>query len=506
MLQKLKSTSISVLPLIGFVLLVHFTMYKFSSTLLLNFFIGCAVLIIGQVIFLTGIDNSIVPMGQFVGNSVTDQKKFYIFVLFGFIFGVLTTIAEPDLQVLSGKIYMAGFGIPKVLVLVVSGIGVGALISIGLIRIVTKHSLGLILFILYALIAVLGIFVSEKGFAMCLDAGACTTGVVTSPFLLALGIGVAKMVSASGKTSGEENFGLIALSSAGPIVLMLILTIIFSGTGSEVVVEQCDTPLLLETLKDVSFSLFPLFIAFFVFEVIFIKISKTERLKLVAGSITTFVGLYLFLFGIEFGLTDMGSEFGKALASVNKLPITIIICAGLGFGLAFCEPSIRILAEQIEEVTNRNLKVPFIMVFMGVSIVLSITLVILQSTYNFSIWWIYGIMYGLSFIMMPFVSKLFTSIAFDSSGVATGTITVAFIFPIMLGLNGTLGGFGTLGIMGMTPVFVMEVLGIIFRINVEVENKKTQKILVRLSKTDDIYSNIEKLKQKHIEEFEGRVV
>ena len=151
MLQKLKSTSISVLPLIGFVLLVHFTMYKFSSTLLLNFFIGCAILIIGQVIFLTGIDNSIVPMGQFVGNSVTDQKKFYIFVLFGFIFGVLTTIAEPDLQVLSGKIYMAGFGIPKVLVLVVSGIGVGALISIGLIRIVTKHSLGLILFILYEL-------------------------------------------------------------------------------------------------------------------------------------------------------------------------------------------------------------------------------------------------------------------------------------------------------------------------------------------------------------------
>ena len=163
---------------------------------------------------------------------------------------------------------MAGFGIPKVLVLVVSGIGVGALISIGLIRIVTKHSLGLILFILYALIAELGIFVSAKGFAMCLDAGACTTGVVTSPFLLALGIGVAKMVSASGKTSGEENFGLIALSSAGPIVLMLILTIIFSGTGSEVVVEQCDTPLLLETLKDVSFSLFPLFIASFYFRLL----------------------------------------------------------------------------------------------------------------------------------------------------------------------------------------------------------------------------------------------
>lgn len=506
MLQRLKSIFISVLPLIGFVLLVHFTMYRFSSALLLNFFIGCAILIVGQVIFLTGIDNSIVPMGQFVGNSVTDQRKFYIFVIFGFIFGILTTIAEPDLQVLSGKIYMAGFGIPKILVLIVSGVGVGILISVGLIRIVTKHSLGIILFILYGLIAILGMFVSEKGFAMCLDAGACTTGVVTSPFLLAMGIGVAKMVSTSGKTSGEENFGLIALSSAGPIVLMLILTIIYSGTGSEVVESTSSSSLLLETLKDVSFSLFPLFFAFFVFEVIFIKISKTERLKLLLGSAVTFVGLYLFLFGIEFGLTDMGNEFGKALASVDKLGITIVICASLGFSLAFCEPSIRILAGQIEEVTNRNLKVPFIMVFMGFSILFSITLVILQSTFNFSIWWIYGILYGLSFIMMPFVSKLFTSIAFDSSGVATGTITVAFIFPIMLGLNGSLGGFGTLGIMGMTPVFIMEVLGIIFRISVELENKKTQKILVKLSKTDDIYSNIEKLKQKHTDEFEGRVI
>ncbi len=495
MLQKLKSAGLSVLPLVGFVLLVHFTMYKFSSSLLINFFIGCAVLIVGQVIFLTGIDNSIVPMGQFVGNSVTDQKKFYIFVIFGFIFGVLTTVAEPDLQVLAGKINASGFGIPKMLVLIGAGVGVGALISIGLIRIVTKHSLGLILFILYGIIAVLGIFVSEKGFAMCLDAGACTTGVVTSPFLLALGIGVSKMVSANGSSSDEENFGLIALSSAGPIIVMLVFTMIFSGNSSTSEVVASNTPLWLSTLQDVSFSLFPLFIAFFVFELIFIKISKTERTKLLLGSCVTFVGLYLFLYGIEFGLTNMGEEFGKALASVNKLPITIAICASLGFSLAFCEPSIRILAGQVEDATNRNLKVPFIMIFMGVSIFLSIALVILQSTYNFSIWWIFGILYGLSFLMMPFVSKLFTSIAFDSSGVATGTITVAFMFPIIAGLNGSLGGFGTLGIMGIVPVFVMELLGIIFRINVDVENKKSQKLLVKLSQTEDKYSNIEKLKR-----------
>lgn len=502
MLQKLKSAGLSVLPLIGFVLLVHFTMYKFSSSILISFFIGCAILIVGEVIFLTGIDNSIVPMGQFVGNSVTDQKKFYIFVIFGFIFGVLTTVAEPDLQVLAGKISAGGFGIPKALVLIGAGIGVGALISVGLIRIITKHSLGIILFILYGLIAVLGIFVSEKGFAMCLDAGACTTGVVTSPFLLALGIGVSKMVS-NGSKNGDENFGLIALSSAGPIVVMLILTIIFNGSGEAVEVVESTTPLWLETLKDVSFSLFPLFIAFFVFEVIFIKISKTERIKLLIGAVVTFVGLYLFLFGIEFGLTNMGEEFGKALSSVNKLPLTIAICASLGFSLAFCEPSIRILAGQVEEVTNRNLKVPFIMIFMGCSILLSIALVILQSAYNFSIWWIFGILYGLSFIMMPFVSKLFTSIAFDSSGVATGTITVAFIFPIIAGLEGSLGGFGTLGIMGIVPVFVMELLGIIFRINVDVENKKNQRLLVRLSQTEDKYSNIEKLKRNC--EFDGRL-
>ena len=504
MLQKLKSTTLSILPLIGFVLLVHFTMYKFSNTLLINFLLGCAILIVGQVIFLTGIDNSIVPMGQYVGNSVTDQKKFYIFVIFGFIFGVLTTIAEPDLQVLVGKITQAGFGIPKVLILIGAGVGVGALISLGLIRIVTKHSLGLVLFVLYAIITILAIFVDENSFMMCMDASACTTGVVTSPFLLALGIGVAKMVSANGKSSGEENFGLIALSSAGPIIIMLFLTIIFSGAGvSSVTVESSVSSLFVETLKDVSFSLFPLFIAFFVFEMIFIKISKTERLKLSLCSLVTFIGLYLFLFGIQFGLSEMGSEFGKALASIDNLTLTIVICSFLGFSLVFCEPSIRILAGQIEEVTNRNLKIPFIMISMAISIFLSFGLIILQLYFQFSVWWIYGIIFGLVFALMPLVPKLFVAIAFDSSGVATGTITVAFIFPLMASLNPSAGGFGTLAIMGMVPILVLEILGLAFRINVDVETRKTQKLLLKLSRTEDKYSNIQELQKKHNQEFGG---
>ncbi len=508
MIAKLKSTVLSLLPVLAFVLLVHFTMYQFSVETLIRFGIGTVILICGQVIFLMGLDNSIVPMGEFVGNSVSNQKQFYIFVVFGFIFGLLTTIAEPDLQVLAGKIAVAGFGIPKLAVLICCGVGVGALISVGLIRIVTKHSLNLILFIMYALVVILAIFVDGNVFSMCLDSGACTTGVVTSPFLLAMGIGVARVVSTNGKSNSEDSFGLIALSSVGPIIVMIVLSLIFVKSGNIEVFSGAvnSTPLWLETLKDVSFSLLPLFIAFFIFEVIFIKISKPAKKKLLLGSLITFVGFYLFLFGIEFGFSEMGTEFGKALSTVNKLPITIIVCGLLGFCVVFCEPSIRILAKQIEEVTNRNIRFTFVMIAIAISVVVSIILIVLQVTYDFSIWWLFGIIYGISFALMPFVSKLFTAIAFDSSGVATGTITVAFIFPIMAGLAGsTTSGFGTLGVMTMTPVLVMELLGLAYKFSIKAELKKSQKMLLKLSKTEDIFSNVNNLKIKHEQEFEGRL-
>lgn len=501
MIKKLKTAAFSILPIVAFVLIYHFFVHRFSTEVLLSFIVGAVVLILGQSVFLVGIEKSIEPMGEYVGSSVQSNKRFYVYIIFGIIFGVFATIAEPDIQVFALKASQAGFG-AKFVIMLVAGLGVGVFISLALVRLVSKISLNLVLFVSYLIVFVLAFFAGETALSMSLDAGANTTGVVTSPFLLALGVGVAKIMGGN-TNKDEDKFGLIALSSVGPIIAVLVMCIIFGGNSqvAEQVLEK-NSLLWLETLKDVSFSIIPLVISFFVFEALFIKISKQEKVKLIVGTIITFIGFYLFLFGIELGLTPMGGEFGKALRELDSTIIVILLCGVLGFFVVFSEPSIKILAKQIENVTNRNIKAKLVVSAIAVSVMLSITLVVLKINYGFSIWWIAGIIYGLAFLLMPFVPKLFTAIAFDSSGVATGTLTVAFIFPICAGLSGSItGSFGAIAIMTMMPILVMEIIGLIYQISIEVDKRVVRRILVNLSKTEDKFSNISKLKNKHEEEF-----
>lgn len=499
MIKKLKTISLSLLPIFVFVLIIHFFVEKIETEVFVNFFIGSAILIVGQVVFLTGVEKSIEPMGEFIGNSVSSNKRFYIYIIFGIVFGIFSTIAEPDMQVFSGQVVVAGFNVNKFVFLIVAGVGVGVFIALALVRVATKFSLNLTLFIAYAIVILLALLVDEQSFAMSLDVGANTTGVVTSPFLLALGIGVAKIMS-SGNEKSEDSFGFIAMSSVGPIISILILTLITGRSEAGVVSSESSTPLWLETLKDVSFSIIPLVVVFFIFEALFIKISKQEKKKLLLGSLITYVGFFLFLFGINYGLSDMGEALGGCLKHIDNLAVVIGVCALLGFLVVFSEPSIRILAGQIEEATNRNIKSGLVVTAIAISVMLSMVLCVLRIMFDISIWWYVGIIYGLSFILMLFTPKLFTAIAFDSSGVATGTMVVAFLFPIMSGLAGNMAeSFGVIAILCMTPVAVMEILGVVYRIVVNVDAKKTEKIFLRLSKTEDRFSNIKKLKEKHEE-------
>ena len=499
MIKKLKTISLSLLPIFIFVLGIHFFVEQLETEVFWNFFIGGAILIVGQTIFLTGIEKSIEPMGEYIGNSVSSNKRFYIYVIFGIVFGVFATIAEPDMQVFAGTVVLAGFNVNKFVFLVVAGLGVGVFIAIALVRLALKFNLGITLLVSYLIVFVLAIFVEESSFAMGLDVGANTTGVVTSPFLLALGIGVASITS-TGREKSENGFGFIALSSVGPMIAVLLLTLLTggAGTGSASVVKEY--PLWLETLIDVSFSIIPLVVVFFIFEALFIKISKQEKKKLLLGSLITFVGFFLFLFGINLGLTDMGVAIGAVLSHADSVAMSVLICALLGFLVVFSEPSIRILAEQIENATNRNIRSGLVVTAIAISVMISMALCVLRVVYDISFWWYAGIIYGLAFILMIFAPKLFVAIAFDSSGVATGTMVVAFLFPIMSGLAGNLSeSFGMLATLCMTPIVIMEILGVVYRIVVRVETKKTTRILLRLSKTEDKFSNIKALKVRHEE-------
>ena len=499
MIKKLKTITLSLLPIVAFVLIMHFFVQKIETEVFWNFFIGIAILILGQVVFLTGIENSIEPMGEFVGNSVSSNNRFFIYIIFGLVFGIFSTIAEPDMQVFASRVIIAGFSVNKFIFLVVAGVGVGLFIAIALVRVATKFSLRLTILISYIIAIILAIFAGENALAMSLDVGANTTGVITSPFLLALGLGVARITS-TGKNSDSDGFGFIALSSIGPVIAILILSFFIKQdtTTAEVVVSS--SPLWLETLKDVSLSIIPLVIVFFIFEALFIKISKQEKKKLLVGSLITFVGFYLFLYGINFGLTNMGVALGQILRDSGSVIPIMVVCSILGFLIVFSEPSIRILANNIEESTNRNIKAPLVVVVIAISVMISMILSVAMIVYDISIWWFVGVIYGLAFFLMIFSPRLFTAIAFDSSGVATGTMVVAFVFPIMAGISGdATGGFGVIALLSMTPIVVMECLGVAYRIVVSVDNKKTTKILLRLSKTEDKFSNIKKLKTRHEE-------
>lgn len=508
MIKKLKTATFSILPIVAFVLIIHFFVGSVNTGVLVNFLIGSVILIIGQSVFLTGIENSIEPMGEFVGGSVSTNKRFYIFIIFGLIFGVFSTIAEPDMQVFASKVIIMGFGFNKFAFLLVAGLGVGAFISISLLRIVTKFSLNLLLFISYAIVFVLAIFNSETAFGVGLDAGANTTGVVTSPFLLALGVGVARLTSS--RQAADDSFGLIALSSVGPVIAVLILNLLTGDVSQDVAsvtssnaMDSGVLSMVLEVFIDVAFSIIPLIIVFFVFEALFIKISKQEKKKLLFGSFITMVGFFLFLFGIEFGLTDMGEAIGVALGKTENILLIMFVTSLLGFFVVFSEPSIRVLSTQIEDVTNRNISSKVVMVATGLAIMLASIFVVLRIYFDISLWWFAGVVYGLAFVLSLFVPKLFTAIAFDSSGVATGTITVAFIFPIMIGLSGGgLNGFGTIAILTMVPCLVMEILGLVYAIQVKVDRRVAKKILLSLSKTEDKFSNIKNLKKRHEELYE----
>ena len=388
MLKNLKSVLCSILPVVVFVSVIHLFVYRFETETFVNFLIGSGVLIVGQVLFLNGIDNSVVTMGEFVGNSITSMKTFWMYIIFAIVFGTFSTIAEPDLMVFANRVVVLGFPIRKTIFLFLAGAGVGLLMAFSLVRIVKKIPLQYVFLFFIAIIFVLALFIDESTFSMILDSGSSVAGVITSPFLLALGLGVSRIVT--GKQSEDGSFGMITLCSFGAMIALLLYFVFVDPSKSFVVAEEGSMSLFLETLINVALSLFPLVLIFFIFEAFVIKISKQDKLKLLIGVGITFVGFYLFMFGIEFGMVAMGDEFGHFLSNLNNVPLACLICAFLGFFVVFCEPALRVLANQIEDVTHGNLRAKLVLPVVAISVVLALVLIIVKFVLDISIWWFVG--------------------------------------------------------------------------------------------------------------------
>ena len=498
-LLKLKDVGLSMLPILLVVLLLNFGFHSFSSSLMLKFVASVFIITIGEVLFLTGVDSSVMKMGDRVGRSVNKFSKLAVILFFAFIFGLFATVAEPDLSVLSAQASSTGLlNVPKFLFIFAVGAGVGVFVAFALFRIVKNINYKLVMLAIFVFIFIVAIFVPNNLIALAFDAGGATTGIITSPFLLALASGIAKNKSS---VSHSDNFGVVGIASTGPILAILLLSLIAGVRGNTVeVANSLDLNIFLDVLINTMLAFLPLVLVYVIFDLCFLKTSKKKKIKMFLGSLITFVGLYLFLFGIDFGMIEMGEEVGLFLASKSPA-FVILVSVIIGFLITFTEPAVRVLGAQVESVSQGNIRRVVVTIAIAVSMMLAVSLSSIKIMYNISIWYILGIGYGIILLLMPFSSSTFVAIAFDSGGVASGPMSAAFILPLMIGFasqnGGNVEGFGLIAIVGMMPIFVLEVLGIVYKIKVNANSSRQYKKALRISYGLDMYSNIESLEEAY---------
>lgn len=456
-----------------------------------------AIIVVGEVLFLSGIDGSVMKMGGYVGDSVNKFSKMTVILLFAFIFGLVATIAEPDVNVLASQVIENGVNVNKFLFIFMIGAGVGAFVAFALFRIIKSINYKIVILITFAIIFIVCIFIPDSLVAIAFDAGGSTTGIVTSPFLLALASGIAK--NKNSKTN-SDNFGVIGIASLGPILAVAFLGLITSGRGGDVQVSASSLNIFLDVLLNAMLGMLPLLLIFFIFDICFLKLPKKKKISLTVSSIITFVGLYLFLFGIDFGIIEMGTAVGKFLSTKSKT-FAIVFAVIVGFLITFTEPAVQVLGSQVDEVTQGNIKKGSVVFAIAIAMMFAVSLFVVKILCNLSIWWIVGIGYGLVLLIMPFSSTSFVSIAFDSGGVASGPMCAAFILPMMIGFasgNGNgVQGFGLIASVGLMPILVLEILGVIYKIKLTAHENKEYKKALRISYGIDMFSNIEKLEEEY---------
>lgn len=473
LLLKIKEALVSVLPVTGIVILLSFTpLVNFSIKEMIVFCVSAIMLVIGIGLFNLGADLAMTPMGEQVGVGLTKSKSINILLIVCFALGVFITIAEPDLSVLASQVKELVSG---TVLIVCVGLGVGVLLLVSVLKIVFNKELSSLLMFFYTLIFALValVIVNEQSdlLPLAFDSGGVTTGPITVPFIMALGMGIASTIG--GKKASENSFGFIALCSAGPIIAVLCLSIFSMKSGNVLIqttYEISDNFFLsslmtmLNVTKEVSIALGLVVVFFFVIEFIFLKLPKKKIVQIIIGILYTYIGLIVFLTAVSIGFMPIGNIMGRQLAEGPKYLI-VIFGFLIGLVVVLAEPAVHVLNKQVEEITNGTVSKRAMLIALSIGVGLSIGLSMLRIIYRFSILYYlipgYLISLGLSF----FVPGLYTAIAFDSGGVASGPLTSSFILPFAIGVCSVMGGnvlsdaFGIVAMVAMTPLITIQILG-----------------------------------------------
>ena len=428
--EKFYETLKAVFPILAIVLVLCFTTAPIPPSILMAFLIGAVLLIVGMLLFNVGVDLSMTTMGERVGTIMTKSRKLLIIILISFIMGFIITISEPDLQVLAEQVP----SIPN-----------------------------------------MTLILSVAAF----DSGGVTTGPMTVPFIMALGIGFAAV--RSDKHAEDDSFGLVSLCSIGPILAVLLLGLLYhpEDTGyvpaplpdiqDSIELWQHFAGNFPAYIKEIAVSLFPIVAFFGAFQIVSLKLKKKTLYKILIGIADTYIGLVLFLTGANVGFMPAGNHLGQMIADLPFRFILIPIGMMIGFFIVKAEPAVYVLMDQVEEITSGAIPGKAMGLSMSLGVAASVGIAMIRVLTGVSILWFIVPGYIIAICLSFFVPKIFTAIAFDSGGVASGPMTAAFLLPFAMGACQAVGGnivrdaFGIVAMVAMTPLIAIQILGAVYQ-------------------------------------------
>ena len=485
--KQFEEVILSVLPITALVIVLSFTVVPIPNEMLIRFIIGALLLTLGLGIFLFGATIGVSDIGNLMGETIAKSNNAFIVWGLGFLLGFLITIAEPDMQILAHQVHIASGGVvPGTLTLAVVALGVGVMVGIGLLRILFGKPLNKTFAVAYFLMFLLGLGVTEEFLAISVDSSGATTGAMTTPFILALGYGVSRLKG--GKTAEEDSFGMVGMASAGPILAVMLMSLILrlrniQGDPEAFTLSTGILGPYLRTLprmaKESVFTLLPLTVLFLIFDKVKFKLNRRHKSTILKGLVYTYVGLTLFLTGVNAGFMEVGRVMGEGIA-LNHPWLLPVLGFFLGMVVVLAEPAVHVLTIQVEEVTAGHIKRKVILIALSAGIALAVSMAMLRIMIpNLRLWHILLPGFAFAAFLSFRVPPIFVGIAYDSGGVASGPMTATFVLAFAQGAANAIptadvmvDGFGIIAVVAMTPLVAIQLLGLIFKRKAEREAKR----------------------------------
>lgn len=470
--EKISESLSAVVPITLIVLALSVFVVPLETGTMAMFVVGAVMLIFGMALFQLGAETAMTPLGEGIGVQLTKINKYVLVIVVSALMGFIITIAEPDLQVLAQQVP----AIPNLTLILTVAIGVGIFLAIAVIRIIKKIDLSILLAIMYILLIGFSLFVPKEFLAVAFDSGGVTTGPITVPFIMAMGIGISSV--RSDKNSSNDSFGLIALASGGPILAVLVLGCFFNPDSAAYAASEITKVVTMQDVaiefakqlphyaEEVGISLSPILLVYLVFQFATHRYHTRQKRRILIGFVYTYIGLVLFLCGVNVGFAPVGTLLGRELASLSQKWLIVPIGMLIGYYIVKAEPAIQILNHQVEGITNGLIFSSSMNRCLSIGVAASIGIAMFRVLTGIPIHWIIIPGYIVALIMSRFVPKIFVGIAFDSGGVASGPMTTTFLLPLCIGVCEALGGnimtdaFGVVALVALTPLIAVQLMGV----------------------------------------------